>query len=525
MPNLATRIDDMAEDRDQDDNDPEDNEDLIAVLEAIRSTPTNTVSSEVLMQMARITTPTSWAIVKLDLDKSLPATMRLYMQRGALLKMRNNQLINLDEYQRFYLGFFAQAISRLFHSIASYPSFLNPGFAQVGELLRSEKFWLQNLLLAASDPNDAQPPPFLLVRLLEYRKCLGKHAALPNALKMADGHFWPISAIVVFLPVQLALWITAHLPDHVDSLLPLTAAANQPSLFLDSLPYKLPETDARRAKGAPASKGQGKEGKSGSAQPGSAKGGKSGSAQPGSANQEKEGRIFRAHLRASPPLARPSLPQWPHAFSPEERQHYQTYTNRLLSSGNATNTQEKIDSVLHVRATPTSLALTIYEADIFQSIHSKEGIDFSNHFVVQHYLSGPKRLRRTLAHSQVQTRLEEPLNNLDSSFLFKRTFDEALTLHLDKVFCPATQQGTEQQRGSEQRSRSRNPNPARPRSPEQPPTTRSRQGNRSRSRASDTSRARDTWQASSSSGTWGTDSWTQSRWQPKDWSSHSCERK
>ena len=90
LPNLATRIDDMAEDSDQDDNDPEDNADLIAVLEAIRSTPTNTVSSETLMQMARNTTPTTWAILKLDLDKSLPATLRLYIQSGALLKMRDS---------------------------------------------------------------------------------------------------------------------------------------------------------------------------------------------------------------------------------------------------------------------------------------------------------------------------------------------------------------------------------------------------------------------------------------------------
>jgi hypothetical protein len=40
----------------------------------------------------------------------------------------------------------------------------------------------------------------------------------------------------------------------------------------------------------------------------------------------------------SPPLLWPSLPQWPHTLSTEERQRYQTYISRLLSSGNATNT-------------------------------------------------------------------------------------------------------------------------------------------------------------------------------------------
>ena len=541
LPNLASQIDDMAEDSDRDDNDPEDNFDLCTVLEAIRSMPTNTASSDVLMQVASVTTPTSWAIVKLDLDKSLPATMKLHMQRGALLKMRNDQLISLDEYQRFYLGFFAQAISRLFDSIASYPCFLNTSYSKVGEMLHNEKFWLQQLLLAAANPDDAQPPPYLLVRLLGYRKSLDKHAALPNSLKMAAGHFWPVSAIVVFLPVQLALWITAHLRGHVDTLSPLTATANHPNLFLDSLPFQLPESDERRTKGSSSSKGQSKGTKSGSAQPGtakgskkgsaqpgSAKGSKSGSAQPGTANQEKEGRIFRAHLRVSPPLAWPALPQWPHALSPEERRQFQSFTNRLLSSSNASTTQERIDSVFRVKPAPVSLALTIYEPDPLQATHSKEGIDFSNHFVVQHYLSGPKRLRRTLAHSQVQTRLEEPLNNLDSSFLFKKTFDEALTLHLDKVFGPGSQQGSELRRRSEQRSRSRKQNISKPRSPEPSSSsnaTHQWQERSSRSRTSDTSRQRDDWQASSSNDTWEDDSWTQSKWQPKDWSQHSWERR
>ena len=185
--------------------------------------------------------------------------------------------------------------------------------------------------------------------------------------------------------------------------------------------------------------------------------------------------------------------------------------------------QEKIESAFTIRGNPTSLALTIYEADTLKSSHSIEGIDFSNHYVVQHCLSGPRRLRRMLAHSQVQARLEEPFKTLNSSFLYKETFDEALTKHLDTVFSTPQQQGSSER--SEFRSRSRIPNPGRPRSPTQPPSMRSQQSNRAGSRTADINRARNTGQTSSSSEYWENESWSQNRWQPKDWSCHSWEGK
>jgi hypothetical protein len=94
--------------------------------------------------------------------------------------MNNQQLVSWNDYQRFYLGFFAQNLSQLFCSTVSYPCFLRQDYAPVGALLHSSKFWLQQLLLAAGNPEDAQPPPFLRVRLLEYRKNLGRRASLPN---------------------------------------------------------------------------------------------------------------------------------------------------------------------------------------------------------------------------------------------------------------------------------------------------------------------------------------------------------
>jgi hypothetical protein len=192
----------------------------------------------------------------------------------------------------------------------------------------------------------------------------------------------------VFLPVQLALWITAHLRDSVDSLVPLTSAADQPSLFLDSLPYKLPETDTRRTsnKGQGSAKGQGSTKGKQSAK-GQGKDCKDGSAQPGAANKEKEGRIFRAHLRVQPPLVWPALPQWPHTLSAEERQQFQSYTHRLTSNSKAT--EQIISTLFSNPPNPISLALTIYEPDPLKSPTSLEGVDFSQHFVVQHYLSGP----------------------------------------------------------------------------------------------------------------------------------------
>ena len=201
-----------------------------------------------------------------------------------------------------------------------------------------------------------------------------------------------------------------------------------------------------------------------------------------------------------------------------------------MSDNNTATTQERISSVFQITPTPISLALTIYEPDPLKSPNNKEGVDFSHHFVVQHYLSVPKRLKRTLAHTHVLKRLEEPLNNLDSSFLFKRTFDEALTLHLDKIFGSSSHQSTEpQQRSSEQRSRSRNPDTSKPRGPDPSSSSSAsaqpRQEHRSRSRNPNTSRTGDAWQTDSSNDTWGTDSWGQSRWQPKEWSSNTWEKK
>ena len=50
------------EDSDKDNNETDDNDDLLELLCTIKQRATNSVSTQVLFQVARITLPTSWAI-------------------------------------------------------------------------------------------------------------------------------------------------------------------------------------------------------------------------------------------------------------------------------------------------------------------------------------------------------------------------------------------------------------------------------------------------------------------------------
>jgi hypothetical protein len=295
--------------------------------------------------------------------------------------------------------------------------------------------------------------------------------------------------------VQLALWITAHLCDHVDTLLPLTSAQNQPNIYLDSLPYALPATDERRTKGgATSSKDSTSKGKSKGTKGSKSSTGKP--TQPGGPNlasQEKEGRIFKAHLRVVPPLIWPRLQQWPGSLSPSERQHFNNYTHNLINNPTLKVSDDIITQVFRIPPTPVSLALAIYEPDPLQSQLSKEGLDFAQHFLVLHHLSGPRRMRTNLLPEQVQQKLNEPLQQLNSDFLFKPTLSETLVQHLDNIFTPRTGFTS---RPQQQRSRSRNP------------------GN-----------SDNTWETAQQQWSEPTETWQQSWWQPKDWSSSSTEWK
>ncbi len=212
-------------------------------------------------------------------------------------------------------------------------------------------------------------------------------------------------------------------------------------------------------------------------------------------------------MRVQPPLVWPPLPQWPSTLSSAERQLHQTFFANLPSS-TANNADTHL--LFQLPPTPVSLALSIYEPDPLRSPNSKDGLDFGQHFLVQRHLSGPKKLKYTLLPDVVQLMLNEPLTNLDSSFLFQHDLDEILQQHVDNLTAPKAK--------PKSTATSANPHTGTHRSRSRGATSTNTNWQTSNQRSYD---SRDTWQQSYQRSSESSETWQRSWWQPKEWSSSS----
>ena len=212
-------INNRATEQDADALPDEDNDDLREVLGSIRNATSPQVIQNItnisMRQVALITTPTAWGILRFHTEKLYKQFTDALFVHGILMNANTagtQHTTTILDLQDGFILFVANILASLCATILDYDHFLQHPHQQMARQLCSENFWLSQLRYACCHRGQTRLPKYALVRVLAPRpgNRVGHHA-----FRGDDPSLFPISSLVIFLPIQLILWMTCSLKDLI----------------------------------------------------------------------------------------------------------------------------------------------------------------------------------------------------------------------------------------------------------------------------------------------------------------------
>ena len=185
--------------------------------------PNKTQTKPALMfSLSNIDEPVGWGAIRLDLSKTYNIALSIFLTR-AILRSSKEPAIHphqsITQMETAYLTFLTDIILTLLSLLNDMPALKTIELTDLLRILQRPIFWRQQLLLAQNEGFMATLRPHRLIRLLPIRNWQNKNVPWPIRIDPNEGYFLP-DALIVFLPMQLCMWIAAHIkvlvPDPVD---------------------------------------------------------------------------------------------------------------------------------------------------------------------------------------------------------------------------------------------------------------------------------------------------------------------
>jgi len=169
-------------------------------------------------------TPCCWAILRIYLDKCNMEFSNVLFTHGLLVKhdaQARSYLPMIGVYENSYCNFLATIIVQLLLPLHEYGPYNSTKGKEILDCLTSTAFWRQQLILASRTDTTSKLAPHQMTQALRYRagRAVG---ARPKFQKHCNDAWKPLNALVVFLPMQLALFLTVKLREFVEMGGPIT---------------------------------------------------------------------------------------------------------------------------------------------------------------------------------------------------------------------------------------------------------------------------------------------------------------
>ena len=271
LPQVSTTVATTTVDRDFDQGQDEGNDDLVDVLKAIRRNVDAQLGTGVetcaLFQAAVVCTPTNWACIRLPVDRLFLGFTDALFVKG-LLSMSDTAALSQTpsalDLQQGFTWFLACFIVQFFQQLHDFPPFEMGEASGVKDVLMTAAFWQHQLKYAGCHRKKFLPPRFQLIRLLSVRS--GNWKGVRSGFDTAFlQQFAPFASVVVFLPVQLALWIAGKVREKIELGQQLAPSDDFPAVRVGVSP--LPPAPKHSKLGLQSVKGGGKTGIKGKERP------------------------------------------------------------------------------------------------------------------------------------------------------------------------------------------------------------------------------------------------------------------